>query len=88
MNLKMKEVLNLCLLIILFLGDIYLKDKNYYFLLIYFCLFLYHAYVLYLLMHNQSILYLDLDFKNFIFTSIILYLFIFFNIPFFKNIIL
>ena len=83
----MKKVLNICLLIILFLGDIYLKEKNYYFLLIYVCLFFYHVYVLYQLIHNQRILYLDLDFKNFIITSLLLYLFTYFIIydpnPFF-----
>jgi len=83
----MKKVLNICLLIILFLGDIYLNEKNYYFLLIYICLFLYHLYVFYLLFQNQKILYFDLDFRNFIFTSLILYLFTYFIIydpnPFF-----
>jgi hypothetical protein len=71
----------------LFLGDIYLNEKNYYFLLIYICLFLYHLYVFYLLFHNQKVLHLDLDLKNFIFTSLILYLFSYFIIydpnPFF-----
>ena len=83
----MKKAFNICLLIILFLGDIYLNEKNYYFLLIYICLFLYHLYVFYLLFHNQKVLHLDLDLKNFIFTSLILYLFSYFIIydpnPFF-----
>ena len=82
----MKKILNnICLLFILFLGDILIKEKNYYFLLIYICLFFYHFYVFYLLIHNQGILYLDI--KNFLFTSIILYLFTYFIIydpnPFF-----
>ena len=83
----MKKAFNICLLIIFFLGDIYLNEKNYYFLLIYICLFLYHLYVFYLLFHNQKVLHLDLDLKNFIFTSLILYLFSYFIIydpnPFF-----
>ena len=76
---------NICLLIILFLGDIFINEKIFYFLLIYSCLFLYHLYVFYFLIHNQGILYLDI--KNFVFTSIILYLFTYFIIydpnPFF-----
>ena len=86
MNLKMKKNLNhISLLFILFLGDIFINEKIYYFLLIYICLFLYHLYVFSLLVHCQGILYLD--FKNFLFTSVILYLFTYFIIydpnPFF-----
>ena len=82
----MKKIINnICLLIILFLGDIFINEKIFYFLLIYSCLFLYHLYVFYFLIHNLGILYLDI--KNFLFTSIILHLFTYFIIydpnPFF-----
>ena len=86
----MKKILNnILLLIILFLGDNFINEKDYYFLLIYICLLLYHLYFLYLLIQNQGNIYFD--FRYFLFTSIILYLFTYFIIydpnPFFSIII-
>jgi hypothetical protein len=83
----MKKILNnIFLLIILFLGDIFINEKDYYFQLIYICLLFYHLYFLFLLIQNKGILFFDL--KYFLFTSIILYLFTYFIIydpnPFFS----
>ncbi len=84
---NMKKIINnIILLILLFLGDIFINEKDYYFLLIYICLILYHLYFFYLLIHNKRIIYFDC--RNFLFTSIILYLFTYFIIydpnPFFS----
>ena len=76
---------NIVLLIILFLGNIYISDPNHYFLLIYSFIILYHFYICFTLFKNHRIQYYDC--KNFIFISIFLFLFTYFTIydpnPFF-----
>jgi hypothetical protein len=83
----MKKIFNnIFLLVLLFLGDNFICEKDYYFLLIYICLLLYHVYFLFLLIQNQKILYFEV--KYFLFTSLLLYIFTYFIIyepnPFFS----
>ena len=63
---------NIFLLIILFLGNIFLNEQNLFFILIYLFLFLNHLYV-YFQMKNQK--NQNFDLKNFALTSLFLYLF-------------
>ena len=76
---------NIFLLIVLFIGNIYINNPNHYFLLIYAFISLYHLYICFSLFRNQRILYYDC--KNFVFISLFLYLFTYFIIydpnPFF-----
>ena len=78
--------INNVVLALLFIGNITIEDYNYYFLLIYLFLSVYHIYVLYLLFdssYNSS----KLKIMIFLFISILLYLFTYFIIcdtnPFF-----
>ena len=64
---------NIFLLIALFLGNIFINEQNYYFLLIYICLSLNHIYVCFQLLKNQR--NQNIDLKNFIIISLFLYLF-------------
>jgi len=77
---------NICLLIILFIGNIYINDHNYFFLLIYAFVSLYHIYICFILLKNNQGLQIY-DLKRFIFISLFLYLFSYFIIcdpnPFF-----
>lgn len=76
---------NIILLIILFFGNIFINEHKYFFLLIYICLLLYHLYISLILIKQNEIQYFDI--KNFLFISVLLYLFTYFIIcdpnPFF-----
>ena len=81
----MKSVFNnIVLLIILFLGNIFINDKNYFFQLIYICIALYHLYICFIIKNKGIDNY---DFVKFIVISLLLYIFTYFIIcdpnPFF-----
>ena len=65
----MKSFNNIVLLTFLFFGNIFINDHNYYFLLIYICLFLYHIYICFLI-NNRRIQYFNI--KNFLLISVLL----------------
>jgi len=81
----MKEAFNIFLLIILFIGNKFINESNYYFLLIYVFISLYYVYIYIILFKNKENQKYDL--KIFLFISIFLYLFTYFIIcdpnPFF-----
>ena len=66
------------LVIILFIGNVFIGNSNYYFLLIYLALISYHIYVLNLILKNKSIDKNEI--KTFLITSFLLYLFSYFII--------
>ena len=81
----MKIAFNIFLLIILFIGNIFIKEQNYYYLLIYIFLLLYHLYIYIILFNSKEIQ----NYESIIFfvISLFLYLFTYFIIfdpnPFF-----
>jgi len=75
----MKKIFNnILLLIILFLGNIFINEKNFYFLLIYIFILLYHLYIYIILFKNQQIH--NNGIKIFVFISLFLFLFTYFVI--------
>ena len=75
----MKKSFNdIFLLIILFMGNIFINEQNYYFILIYAFILLYHLYIYIILFKNQQIQNYDL--KIFLFISLFLFLFTYFII--------
>ena len=73
-----KIIFNALLLIFLFIGNIYIKNYNYYFALIYSCIIIYHIFIFYFLykerLLNKSEKY------YFLITSVLLYLITYFII--------
>ena len=69
---------NILLLIILFIGNIFINDQNYYFLLIYIFLSLYHFYIYIILFKSKEVH--NHDSKVFLFISLFIYLFTYFII--------
>ena len=67
-----KILINIILLFILFIGNIFIEDYKFYFALIYICLTFYHVYIFYLLLINKSIQ--TTETKNFIIISLLLYI--------------
>ena len=71
-EIKMNEIINnLFLLILIFFANILINDENYFFLLIYLSLSLYHLYFFFVLFKIKK---QDYDSKCFLFTSLLLYL--------------
>ena len=69
---------NSILLFILFISNNFIYDYNFYFSLIYICLLFYHAYILLSFIKYNLLQYSEL--KNFVFTSILIFLFSYFII--------
>ena len=69
---------NSILLFILFVSNNFIYDYNFYFALIYICLLFYHAYILLSFIKYNLLQYSEL--KNFVFTSILIFLFSYFII--------
>ena len=65
-------LINIFLLFILFIGNIFIEDYKFYFVLIYICLTFYHVYIFYLLLLNKLIQITEI--KNFIIISLLLYI--------------
>jgi len=75
----MKKILyNILLLFILFIGNILIKSFNFYILLIYICISIYHIIILCFIIKNKSSF--SFRIKNFIINSILLYLISYFLI--------
>ena len=69
----MKVAFNIFLLIILFIGNIFIKEQNYYYLLIYIFIFLYHLYIYIILFNRKE----SQNYESIIFFVISLFLFLF-----------
>ena len=67
-----KILINIISLFILFIGNIFIEDYKFYFVLIYICLTFYHVYIFYLLLLNKLIQITEI--KNFIIISLLLYI--------------
>ena len=80
-----KSIINISLLLILFFGNVYIKNYNIYFVLIYIGLFAYHVYIFLLFFGNNLFHFFEI--KNYIFISILLFVITYFIIcdsnPFF-----
>ena len=66
-------IFDICLICVLFFGNLFIENHNYYFFLIYIFLIAYHIYLLsfFARNHSQNIF----EIKNFIFTSFFLFIF-------------
>ena len=70
--------LNILVFILLYIGSIFIRNYNYYFALIYSCIFLYHIYIFYLFIKRG--LFTQTEKYYYIITSILLYLITYFII--------